>query len=624
MMRKRVNYRLVGGITLLIITSTYSIVVPFVEGQNIQDFSTKQGPFVDSVTFAWYPSTRDLVRALDLNEIDIIGEYVGPEYLPAWETDTEITDSPINGYGYLSINCDRYPLNITSFRRALAFALDKWSIAGDIYDGLAYPLDTVIPLCNPLSIEGTLPYSYYEPELSEANRLLDDAGFLDIDDDGWREAPDGSDFDIMVDPFLGDPVLNRTVFYVIDALHSLGIDARYDNHEDEYHYHYWGLHWWWRRFLWYGQYEIIVMSNRFVNFDVDWLAYDFWSEYADEPHLNVHHFRNATFDSWREQLLHGKTSDEVEQAAVEMQKIIAYECPVIPCYEEFNLTFYRDDNFQGYVRDMNYGLPSWWISYRAYQGEERSFGGVYRWGLSETIDTFNFMVTESRTTSKILDHLYDSLLRRGPDGRDIFWLAENYTIEYHDDNQNVPDGKTRITFDLIQNATWSDGEPLTAWDVVYSINYYRDAPGLHLGSYLIGLSAAYTLTGGEVIVEFNGESFWHLRNVCYVPIIPKHIFVDIGPDGWSTWDPDPLSESFVTSGPFRISAYYPGENLVMTANPVYFYRPQRPVPVNTTTTEPEWNSILILISSTVTTASATIVIGLMILFFPKATKQGNG
>ena len=166
------------------------------------------------------------VPAILNDEIDLIGEMVHTDYLDMLTSDPDIAiDSvPRNGYGYYLINCDRYPLNETALRRAWAFALDKQRITNEVWDGFSTPQDSLVPGGNPFSIEDQLTYHYYDATPTEGNRLLDEAGFLDIDMDGIREAPDGSDFTIVLNTAdISDPAMLCGEI-AEDALQTLGID----------------------------------------------------------------------------------------------------------------------------------------------------------------------------------------------------------------------------------------------------------------------------------------------------------------------------------------------------------------------------------------------------------------
>ncbi|MFW9918812.1 MAG: ABC transporter substrate-binding protein, partial [Candidatus Thorarchaeota archaeon] len=323
-------------------------------------------------------------------------------------------------------------------------------------------------------------------------------------------------------------------------------------------------------------YDIVYLGSSFTNFDVDWLAYTFWSEYADEPYWNFPHWRNATYDSWRDQLLRATNYDDVYAAAIEMQKIWIYDCPMVICCEEELLSAYRTDHIDGIVNDARYGASGWWTNYRTFvkYSYNLHYGGTLRIGMLLGVDTFNFMLYSSIYTKKVLDNLYDSLIRQSPDGTDFPWLATSYFFETHEDNPAIQEGHTRIFFTIIENATWSDGTPLTALDVAYTMNYYRDAPGNPYGADLSEMTAAYNISNHQVIIEFNSESYWHIHTIGYKPIIPKHVFEVIGLDYWNSWNPSPPEEDMVTSGPYNITDQVPDEYVELSRNRNYFYTPR--------------------------------------------------
>jgi len=532
-------------------------------GQSSED-SIKLGPYVDKIIFKVITQDDQQVLALMDNEIDLIGDWVDPTFLDTIPfTETFAIDETLrNGYGYLTINCGKYPFNITAFRRALAFALDKYAISDDIFEGLSQPQDSLVPVVNPWTIEGQLSYNYYLEDIEMGNTLLDQAGFAINETSGYRLAPNGSAFDVLIESaqwsYGAEDVCQKTV----EALDELHIKTRSGSG-------YMALN----RLYFHGDYDIIFLGSSHNSFDVDWLAYDYWSEYADEPYWNFPNFRNASYDSWRDQLLHSTDYDEVYEAAIEMQKVWVYQCPEIICYENILLSAYRTDKFEGWVNEVNDGTHGWWTNYKIHLKNDQGspVGGTLRISTTLDVGTFNFMTDSSKYTWNILSLLYDSLIRIGPDGTDIAWLADSYNIETHSDLTNIPEGHTRITFNILDNATWSDGTPLTAEDVAFTFNYYRESLGNPYGRNLIEMVAAYAIAPFTVFVEFDTESYWHLHTVGYLPIIPKHVFGVVGIDGWNLWDPIPPNDTIVTSGPFNISDYVAGEYIELTRNPEYFF-----------------------------------------------------
>ncbi|MDF1540603.1 MAG: ABC transporter substrate-binding protein [Candidatus Thorarchaeota archaeon] len=112
--------------------------------------------------------------------------------------------------------------------------------------------------------------------------------------------------------------------------------------------------------------------------------------------------------------------------------------------------------------------------------------------------------------------------------------------------------------------------PLTAEDAAFTLNYYRAAVGNLYAEDLAEMTAAYAPEPYTLVVEFSEESYWYLHNIGYKEILPKHVFEEIGLDGWNTWNPMPPSDKMVTSGPFQVSQYIAGEYVELTQNPNYF------------------------------------------------------
>ncbi|MFW9870518.1 MAG: ABC transporter substrate-binding protein, partial [Candidatus Thorarchaeota archaeon] len=142
------------------------------------------GPYVDKVVFQVISSDDQAVLALQAGEVDMDNSFFNPVHLPVLDADPEIEISSAlrNGYGHITINCRDYPTNVTEFRRAFAFAYDKYRVTSEVHDGFSREHDSIVPYVSTYSIEDELPWHYYESDLDTANQLLNDAGFLDTGD----------------------------------------------------------------------------------------------------------------------------------------------------------------------------------------------------------------------------------------------------------------------------------------------------------------------------------------------------------------------------------------------------------------------------------------------------------
>ncbi|MFW9927270.1 MAG: ABC transporter substrate-binding protein, partial [Candidatus Thorarchaeota archaeon] len=509
------------------------------------------GPYVDRVI---YQMIDNPVLSLQSGYIDLISGQIGSSQVPilAEDPDISITSTVRNGYGHLTINCGKYPLNISALRRAFAFAFDKTRVTSEVLHGDAREHDSVVPWPNSWCIEDQLPYHYYTAQVDVGNKLLNDTGFTFDSITGHRLAPDGSEFNIVLE-YPSNSVGIGVIQVALDALRALHINAdsraadfydvqnRLDSHSD---------------------YDIVMYATNFITNDVDWLAYEYWSELADTPYRNPTRFSNATFDSWRDQLLHTTNYTEVYDAAKAMQSILHENVPRLIVYENLYMQAYRNDVFTGHVQDLGRYIASQWTMRKIHK-IDGTRGGTVRIAIAEP-ETFNIFLYETLYSSEILINIWPSLYSQAPDLNPWPYIAENMLLETHADNPIIQEGHTRFTIDIIQNATWSDGTPLTADDVAFTFTYLLESMsyGNPKSFELVDIMAAYSPTPYRVIIEFKTESLWHFSNFAYVKIIPKHIFNDedgIGYSAWNIWNPvfDP-TQPYVTSGPFELTDWVNG------------------------------------------------------------------
>ena len=81
-----------------------------------------------------------------------------------------------------------------NLRRAMAFAVNEQALADYLFNGLRFAATSIIPPGHSTFLDPNQRGFNYDPAL--AMQLLDDAGFIDVDGDGWREFPDGSELEI--------------------------------------------------------------------------------------------------------------------------------------------------------------------------------------------------------------------------------------------------------------------------------------------------------------------------------------------------------------------------------------------------------------------------------------------
>ena len=522
-----------------------------------------RGPFVEKVVFRIIDSQSQQVEALLDGRVDIIGNNLESVFEQGLSDNDDINVKQVflGRLDYLVINCQKYPYNITAFRRAVALAMDKRRVCEEAWDGFAIPHDSVIPYTNSWSIENQTDDSYYEGERQKAQTLLDEAGFLDIDDDGFREAPDGTELEIsierefsMQDTDPGD--------LIAQDLQRVGLDA-----------HAYGPYYYPNppRSLEYMDYDMAWLRQPESGVEPSWWAGHLHSSRIGPRPGNWPRFNNTDIDVLADTIVNSSNPYDALSACLEMQSILLEECPVIPCYMPSKLQAYRGDRLAEITGSQGEGIIGWWSSYKGRFTEAAGgpLGGTMTWAIPSGLETFNIMKGTNEAEKFILSHMYESLYRLGPSGEMIPWIVESLNVTTHQDLASVPEGHVRFTLDILENATWSDGESITADDVSFTLQQFMTQETASYWGELSNLFSTFSLTNRRVAVEFNTTSYFHLADFAFIPILPSHVFQDTSPQDWSDWDPDPTS--MVTSGPFNVSLVEEHDRIVMEKRPDYFY-----------------------------------------------------
>lgn len=127
----------------------------------------------------------------------------------------------------LVLNSQRQPLDDAKFRRALAFAIDPEVIVERVFEFMVPTADSTGLFggwTDYRDAEVAEKYGfYYDPAV--AAQMLDDAGYVDADGDGWRDMPDGTPikFDIIVPSGWTDWM--ESIRIISEHLRAIGVNA---------------------------------------------------------------------------------------------------------------------------------------------------------------------------------------------------------------------------------------------------------------------------------------------------------------------------------------------------------------------------------------------------------------
>ncbi len=176
-------------------------------------------------------------------------------------------------------------------------------------------------------------------------------------------------------------------------------------------------------------------------------------------------------------------------------------------------------------------------------------------GLQQDLDSPNVTAGFLVSAFELWNLQYATLTDKAADDFEtIPGLAESW--------EGSPDGLT-YTYTLRDGLQWSDGEPLTAEDIAYTINRSRREEWINHSATTVNLQARAL---DERTVEITSSVPDPKLPTMDVYIVPKHIYEPISAEDVTTYD----ALDGVGSGPYTLEEWQPGESWTMVANPNYY------------------------------------------------------
>ena len=221
------------------------VIQEWVPGERVsltknEDYYQEGLPNLDSVTYRFIPDTNSLVLQLLSGECDI-GTQDGMDVTqspflleaeeqgqltPYFTTGTvfEHIDFGIDSYGDYGDGVGRPDwFEDVRVRQAMTMCTDRQSMVDNILYGRSEVIHTFIPSVHPLYPEGLTEWPF---DPAQGNDLLDEAGFVDSDGDGWREDPiTGVPFAITLGTTTGNDMRQQLTQIFKDNMIECGIDV---------------------------------------------------------------------------------------------------------------------------------------------------------------------------------------------------------------------------------------------------------------------------------------------------------------------------------------------------------------------------------------------------------------
>lgn len=175
--------------------------------------------------------------------------------------------------------------------------------------------------------------------------------------------------------------------------------------------------------------------------------------------------------------------------------------------------------------------------------------------IATTTDVVNYnpFVGNSRSDYWITNLMYPHLLSIGPDGEKSPELAEKWG--YVNDTTGY--------YEIRAGMKWSDGQPLTAKDVAYSLNAVkRDKPAGTLTGQLTNFTSATAVSDTRVELKLSAPDSTVVPEVGFWGnVVPQHVFEPAG--SVATFANDGSNGGWVSAGPYVLTSVQRGQSYTL-------------------------------------------------------------
>jgi len=200
--------------------------------KNADYWDTTAIPHVDQVIFRVLPDQNAAIQALLAGEVDFIERIPPAQYDTVNDADNaDVAVFDTLAFNWYTLNLKKPIFQDIAVRQAMMYALDRKLIAEQVYFGFAEQADGTQPKLSPAYAPDRIETIYnFDPD--KAMQLLDAAGWVDSDGDGFREKDLNGDGTITEDEVLrfnfnytrGVGTYDQQVPYMQEAWATVGID----------------------------------------------------------------------------------------------------------------------------------------------------------------------------------------------------------------------------------------------------------------------------------------------------------------------------------------------------------------------------------------------------------------
>ncbi|MEM8591233.1 MAG: extracellular solute-binding protein [Pseudomonadota bacterium] len=175
-----------------------------------------------------------------------------------------------------------------------------------------------------------------------------------------------------------------------------------------------------------------------------------------------------------------------------------------------------------------------------------------------TFNSLNYWIIKGDNAPEVFVHMYDPLMVESHDEPDAVYGLVAETIEY-------PEDLSYIIFNLRPEARFHDGEPLTASDVVFTVEMLQTEGHPFYRSLLEGVEKVTAENDHRVRFDLaEGVGASYPADIATTLILPEHFYDEETPFD-ETWMTAPVG-----SGPYLLETADPGRTIRFCRDPDYW------------------------------------------------------
>lgn len=191
-------------------------------------------------------------------------------------------------------------------------------------------------------------------------------------------------------------------------------------------------------------------------------------------------------------------------------------------------------------------------------------GGRVVFAVQGSFDSLNPLIVKGVSAEGVREYVYESLLARAYDEPFSLYGLIAESVE-------TPDDRSYVEFTLNPLAKFSDGEPITVEDVIFSHALLRDHGRPNHRSYYKKVTKVEKTGERQVRFTFDASGDREMPLIIgLMPVLPRHLI-----------DPERFEKTTLFpptgSGPYMVARVDPGKSILFTRDPDYW---GRDLPVN--------------------------------------------